>query len=189
MLARFLTALVALSVLGTTIGSSLAADGPKKKPNGKQTQQKKGDANAQKPAAKKGQGQAKGKDAAKPAPKKKPAGPPLENPVGRNFKDLDKDKNGFLSIEEIFGRLPQRGSPQRDSFEAADRDGNDWMNAQEFILLQRILVAGPRKVLPQKGGKKPAAKKPAAKKPGAKKPPAKKAPRKKGRKARGKKRR
>ncbi len=179
---RFLIAAAAVAAIVT-----LASDSPAK-PAGDKAQAKK--AQDKKPQQKKA---AAGKDKKakdkKPQDKKagqqnkKPKAAPqkFDNPVGKKFKDLDKDKNGFLSIEEIFGAMPKRGAIQRDVFEAADRDGNDWMTPQEFVLLQRILVAGPEKVLGKKGGKKPAAKKGANKKAGH-------APKKKRRGKRGKRR-
>jgi hypothetical protein len=167
---RFLiAAVVAAGVLFLATDSRAKPAGDKAqadKAQGKKPQQKKGAGGKDKKAQGK---KAQDKKAAGQNKKPKDAAQKFDNPVGKKFKDLDSDQNGFLSIEEIFGSMPKRGTMPRNVFEAADRDGNDWMNAQEFLLLQRILVAGPEKVLGKNGGKKPAAKKGAAKKPAAKK--------------------
>jgi hypothetical protein len=120
---------------------------------------------------------------AKPAQKRKPAqqrkqGPkakpahqgkksqqkPIQIPRGKTFAELDKDDNGFLSMEEIYGAIPKRGHPARNAFERADRDGNDWLTAQEYSLLARMGFTAPAKK-PGQAGKmrgKPGPKKKAA---------------------------
>ncbi len=68
----------------------------------------------------------------------------------KSFAQLDKDKNGFLSMAEIFGDKVDRQSPARKAFDRADRDRNDWLNRKEFQALQK---GGP-KAGKKGGGKK-----------------------------------
>jgi hypothetical protein len=116
--------------------------------------------------------------------------------LNKDFRELDSDHNGFLSIEEVFGRKPQKGSAQRKAFDQADRDGNDWLSAAEFEQLRRIVAQGlSNSNRPKQAGKKGAGakqggpKQAGKKRGGAGKPAAKGRARQDGRKHAAKKRR
>jgi hypothetical protein len=139
---RFLIAAIAASLLlACTDRPVKAAEGP--------AEERAGDAAPDKPA-KNGRKKA-GNDAGK-----KHAAQEFDNPVGKNFGDLDKDKNGFLAMDEVFGATPKRDTPERNAFEASDRDGNDWLTPPEFMLLQRIIVSGVDLTGKKGGGQGPA---------------------------------
>ncbi len=91
-------------------------------------------------AADKNDGAKKGKDA------------DGEKVPNKSFDALDADGNGNLSMHEIFGKIPKRGTAGRDAFEKADLDHNDWITRAEFQNLQRIAKNGGSGG--KKGGKK-----------------------------------
>ena len=95
------------------------------------------------------------------APKKKPGAAKNQKKhaakgiPNKSFDELDRDKNGFLSMSEIFGKQQKKGSPARKAFDRADKDRNDWLDRQEFQVLKRSGIhGGGRKGAAKKGGKK-----------------------------------
>jgi len=114
-------------------------------------------------------------DAADAKPQKKQAAKKaaqVELPIGKGFKELDADKNDFLSMFEVYGVTPPKDHPARNAFRKADVDNNDWLAPQEFVLLQRMgfVSDGKQGGAPKKqaGGKKAGGKKGHGKKGGKK---------------------
>lgn len=96
----------------------------------------------------------------KPGAAKKQKGGGAKGIPKKSFGELDKDKNGFLSMTEIFGSKPKRNSPRRKAFNRADKDHNDWLNRKEFAVLKRNgLKGGGKKAAVKKGGKRKGGKK------------------------------
>lgn len=90
----------------------------------------------------------------KAGPAQKPKKPAAARLAQKSFDQLDADKNGFLSITEIFGSPQKKGTPARKAFDRADKDRNDWINRREFQLLKKAGLRGGKPKAPAKKGQK-----------------------------------